>query len=114
MATDNTVRIFSARACAEPLYKAARDFENLTGSHVSISVCARHCAKPEAEEASGQMDDFLVEISDMAIHDLAIGGAEFLFVALDLPHALRRSIADVDVPALGIGSPSTAAEFAVC
>ena len=78
MATDNTVRIFSARACAEPLYKAARDFEDLTGSHVTISVCARHCAKPEAEEASGQMDDFLVEISDMAIHDLAIGGAEFL------------------------------------
>ena len=78
MATDNTVRIFSARACAEPLYEAARDFEDLTGSHVSISVCARHCAKPEAEEASGQMDDFLVEISDLAIHDLAIGGAEFL------------------------------------
>jgi len=78
MPTDNTVRIFSARACAEPLYQVARDFEAKTGVRVEISVCERHCAKPEAEEASGHMDDFLVEISDMAVHDLAIGGAEFL------------------------------------
>ena len=78
MATDNIVKIFSARACADPLYMAAKDFESLTGSCIEVSVCARHCAKPEAEEASGHTDDFLVEISDMAEHDLAIGGAEFL------------------------------------
>ncbi len=78
MTTDNIVAIFSARACADPLYRAARDFEKLTGSRIEISVCTRHCAKPEAEEASSHTDDFLVEIADMAKHDLAIGGAEFL------------------------------------
>lgn len=78
MATDNAIKVFSARACAAPLYAAAHDFKNLTGTRVEISVCTRHCAKPEAEEATGQPDDFLVEISDMAVHDLAIGGAEYL------------------------------------
>lgn len=72
------VKIFSARACAEPLRKAAADYEAKTGVQIDISVCARHCAKAEAEEAVGQIDDFLVEISDMGYHDLAIGGAEFL------------------------------------
>lgn len=79
--TDNkTVRIFSARACASPLEKAAALFEERTGIEVKIDVCARHCAKPEAEEATGETggDDFLLEISDAAVHDLAIGGAEYL------------------------------------
>ena len=78
MTTADPIRVFSARACADPLYEVARDFESETGIHVDVSVCSRHCAKPEAEEASGQTDDFLVEISDMGIHDLAIGGAEYL------------------------------------
>lgn len=74
------VRIFSARACAEPLEKAAKLFEDQTGIHVAIDVCSRHCAEPVAEEATGEAggDDFLLEISDAGIHDLAIGGAEYL------------------------------------
>ncbi len=79
--SDNrTVRIFSARACAAPLEKAAKLFEELTGISVVIDVCSRHCANPIAEEASGQTggDDFLLEISDAGIHDLAIAGAEYL------------------------------------
>jgi accessory colonization factor AcfC len=74
------VRIFSARACAAPLEKAAKLFEEQTGVHVEISVCSRHCAQPVAEEATGETggDDFLLEIADAGIHDLAIAGAEYL------------------------------------
>jgi molybdate transport system substrate-binding protein len=74
------VRIFSARACAAPLRKAAELFESRTGIHVEVSVCSRHCAEPSAEQATGTTggDDFLLEISDAAIHDLAVGGAEYL------------------------------------
>ncbi|HOX37441.1 MAG TPA: substrate-binding domain-containing protein [Candidatus Brocadiia bacterium] len=77
---ERVVRIFSARACAAPLEKAARLFQERTGVRVDISVCARHCAKPVAEEAVGETggDDFLLEIADAGIHDLAIGGAEYL------------------------------------
>ena len=77
---DGKVRIFSARACAEPLRKAAELFEQQTGINVEISVCSRHCASADAEEATGETagDDFLLEISDAGIHDLAIGGAEYL------------------------------------
>ncbi|MCU0915692.1 MAG: substrate-binding domain-containing protein [Planctomycetes bacterium] len=74
------VRIFSARACAAPLEKAAQLFERKTGIPVEISVCSRHCAKPQAEEATGETggDDFLLEIAEAGIHDLAIAGAEYL------------------------------------
>ncbi len=74
------VRVFSARACAAPLEKAAELFEKQTGIKVEISVCSRHCADGAAEEATGQTggDDFLLEIADAGIHDLAIGGAEYL------------------------------------
>ncbi len=76
----DVVRIFSARACAAPLEKAAQLFEQKTGIPVEISVCSRHCAKPMAEEATGATggDDFLLEIAEAGIHDLAIGGAEYL------------------------------------
>ncbi len=79
-ASNGRVRIFSARACAAPLEKAARLFEQQTGIAVDIDVCSRHCARPVAEEATGQTggDDFLLEIADAGIHDLAIGGAEYL------------------------------------
>lgn len=75
-----TVHIFSARACAAPLEKAAKLFQEQTGISVLIDVCSRHCAKPVAEEATGETggDDFLLEISDAGIHDLAIAGAEYL------------------------------------
>jgi accessory colonization factor AcfC len=79
--SDNkTVRIFSARACAAPLEKAAKLFKEQTGIAVAIDVCSRHCANPVAEEATGETggDDFLLEISDAGIHDLAIAGAEYL------------------------------------
>lgn len=78
--TDRLVRIFSARACAAPLEKAAELFERQTGIKVEISVCSRHCANASAEEATGETggDDFLLEIADAGVHDLAIGGAEYL------------------------------------
>ena len=59
------VHIFSARACAAPLEKAALLFEQQTGIKVAISVCSRHCATAEAEEATGTTgaDDFLLWIS---------------------------------------------------
>lgn len=78
--SDGVVRVFSARACAAPLEKAAELFERQSGIHVLIDVCSRHCAAPVAEEATGETggDDFLLEISDAGIHDLAIGGAEYL------------------------------------
>lgn len=74
------VHVFSARACAAPLEKAAKLFEQRTGVTIEISVCSRHCAKPVAEEATGETggDDFLLEIADAGIHDLAISGAEYL------------------------------------
>ncbi|MHC4191720.1 MAG: extracellular solute-binding protein [Planctomycetota bacterium] len=77
---NGSVRIFSARACAAPLEKAAKLFEEQTGIRVEISVCSRHCAQPVAEEATGETggDDFLLEIADAGIHDLAIAGAEYL------------------------------------
>jgi accessory colonization factor AcfC len=78
--SNGTVRIFSARACAAPLEKAARLFERQTGVAIEIDVCSRHCAQPVAEEATGETggDDFLLEIADAGIHDLAIAGAEYL------------------------------------
>jgi len=78
MEQQKVIKIFSARACAEPLRKAAKDYEEQTGIRIEVSVCARHCATPEAEEATGHLHDFLEEISEYGIHDLAIGGAEFL------------------------------------
>jgi accessory colonization factor AcfC len=78
--SNGLVRIFSARACAAPLEKAAKLFEQRTGITIEISVCSRHCAKPVAEEATGETggDDFLLEIADAGVHDLAISGAEYL------------------------------------
>ena len=78
--SNGSVRIFSARACAAPLEKAAELFEQQSGIHVQIDVCSRHCAEPVAEEATGETggDDFLLEIADAGIHDLAIAGAEYL------------------------------------
>ncbi|MGQ9662900.1 MAG: substrate-binding domain-containing protein [Kiritimatiellia bacterium] len=75
-----TIRVFSARACAAPLEKAAQLFQTRTGIGVQIDVCSRHCARPEAEEATGETggDDFLLEIADAAVHDLAISGAKYL------------------------------------
>ncbi len=77
---NNAVRVFSARACAEPLERAAALFTEKTGVKVEIDVCSRHCASGVAEEASGEgkHDDFLDEISEAGVHDLAIGGAEYL------------------------------------
>lgn len=77
----STVRVFSARACAAPLEEAAKIFESLTGTHIDISVCNRHCASPVAEEAAesaAHHADFLVEIAEEGIHDMAISGAEYL------------------------------------
>lgn len=74
------IRIFSARACAAPLRDAVALFEGVTGLKVEISVCNRHCAAPVAEEAAAQSGnhDFLVEIAEDGIYDLAISGAEYL------------------------------------
>jgi len=74
------IRIFSARACAAPLEEAAALYEKRTGLHVDISVCARHCADQQAERADEKAGrhDFMVEIAEYGIHDLAISGAEYL------------------------------------
>ena len=89
---NGTVRIFSARACEAPLEKAAKLFEEQTGVHVEISVCSRHCAQPVAEEATGETggDDFLLEIADAGIHDLAIAGAEYLLDDGDVRGIVQR------------------------
>ncbi len=78
--TSDALRVFSARACAAPLEKAAGLFEKNTGIRVEIDVCSRHCASPVAEEATEDNEhaDFLMEIIEAGVHDLAIGGAEYL------------------------------------
>jgi molybdate transport system substrate-binding protein len=75
-----SVKIFTARACAAPLTDAAKLFEAKTGVRVEISACNRHCASPNAEEATALTGghDFLVEIAEDGIYDLAISGAEYL------------------------------------
>lgn len=89
---DNVVRVFSARACAAPLRKAAEVFEARSGISVEISVCSRHCAQPVAEEATGTTggDDFLIEIAEAGVHDLAIGGAEYLLDDGEVRGIVRR------------------------
>lgn len=78
--TNGSIRVFTARACAAPLEEAAEIYKEQTGVTVQIDSCSRHCVSPVAEEATGETggDDFLLEISDAGIHDLAIGGAEYL------------------------------------
>lgn len=78
--TKEPIRIFSARACAAPLEEAAEQFTEQTGTKVDISVCSRHCAQAVAEEATaeGGSHDFLDEVAEGGVHDLAIGGAEYL------------------------------------
>ena len=80
MTNKEPIRIFTARACAAPLEEASRLFTADSGIAVAIDTCNRHCAIGNAEEAgkNAGTDDFLTEISDMGIHDLAIGGAEYL------------------------------------
>jgi len=76
----DAINIFSARACAAPLEEAAAIYTQQTGTDVDISVCARHCASQEAEEAeaAGAAHDFLLEIAEYGYHDLSISGAEYL------------------------------------
>jgi len=52
--SNTTVRIFSAGACAAPLEKAAKLFEEQTGISVEIDVCSRHCANPVVESGVGK------------------------------------------------------------
>ncbi len=90
MPVQDVIRIFSARACAEPLYEAAKAYEAQTGVRIAVDVCARHCVKAEAEEATPHLEDFLVEISEYGVHDLAIGGAEFLLDDGEVKGIVRR------------------------
>ena len=120
--TDAPVRVFSARACAAPLEKAAPLFEQHTGIGVEISVCSRHCATAAAEEATGTTggDDFLIEIADAGVHDLAIGGAEYLLddgeVRGIVQRGKRRTIgyrtSAIIVPAGNPGNIRSVAEMA--
>jgi len=77
---EKTIRIFTARACAQPLWDATKIFTEKTGIKVEVSQCDRHCASPVAEEAEdiGLNHDFLIEIAEDGIYDLAISGAEYL------------------------------------
>ena len=76
----DAINIFSARACAAPLEEASAIYTERTGTDVEISVCARHCASQEAEEAesAGAAHDFLLEIAEYGYHDLSVSGAEYL------------------------------------
>ena len=93
------LKVFTARACAAPLQEAAELFRVATGTRVEIGVCSRHCASMQAEEAVGSAgdDDFLQEIADAGIYDLAISGAEYLLddgeVRGIIAKGMRRSIA---------------------
>jgi molybdate transport system substrate-binding protein len=74
-----SIRVFSAKACAAPLKKAAALFEQESGIKVSVSVCSRHCQDQQATSAGTPgSHHFLDEIAEAKIHDLAIGGAEYL------------------------------------
>ncbi|HOD81841.1 MAG: hypothetical protein BWX88_02050 [Planctomycetes bacterium ADurb.Bin126] len=88
----HTLRVFSARACAEPLRQASALFTARTGIDVNISVCARHCATREAEQANPESGthDFLVEIAEDGYHDMAIGGAEYLLDDGEVRGIVRR------------------------
>jgi len=90
--TNGPVLVFSARACAAPLQEAAGLFTRQTGTAVEISVCSRHCAQPVAEEAVGSVGghDFLDEIAEAGVHDLAIGGAEYLLDDGEVRGIVRR------------------------
>lgn len=87
-----TIRVFSARACAGPLEKASKLFSAKTGIAVQIDVCSRHCAVQEAEEATGTTggDDFLIEIADAGVHDLAISGARYLLDDGEVKGIIKR------------------------
>ena len=80
MKENGVLKIFTARACAAPLKEAAPLFERQTGIRVEVAECNRHCAAAVAEEAVGQQGshDFLVEIAEDGIYDLAISGADYL------------------------------------
>lgn len=93
------LNVFTARACAAPLRAAAALFTARTGVAVHIGECSRHCATMQAEEAVGTVggDDFLQEIADAGIYDMAIAGAEYLLddgeVRGIIARRARRSIA---------------------
>jgi molybdate transport system substrate-binding protein len=97
--SDRLLNVFTAKACFAPLREAAQGFEQDTGVQVRIGQCSRHCASMEAEEAVGTAggDDFLQEIADAGIYDLAIAGAEWLLddgeVRGIIARGHRRSIA---------------------
>ena len=80
MTAQPTIHVFTARACAAPLMECVALFEKQTGLHVEVGECSRHCASANAEEATGTAggDDFLQEIAEAGIYDLAIAGAEYL------------------------------------
>jgi molybdate transport system substrate-binding protein len=80
MTAQSTVHVFTARACAAPLRECVALFEKQTGFRVEVGECSRHCASANAEEATGTAggDDFLQEIAEAGIYDLAIAGAEYL------------------------------------
>jgi len=99
MMPQRILNVFTARACSSPLEEAAKLFQQAAGVSVQIGVCSRHCASMQAEEAVGGTggDDFLQEIADAGIYDLAIAGAEYLLddgeVRGIIAKGCRRSIA---------------------
>ena len=74
-----TVKIFSSKACAAPIQAACEVFERETGIKVERSMCGRHCQEGEAGQAGDlKGHHFLEEIAEAGIHDIAVGGAEYL------------------------------------
>ncbi len=76
------VRVFSARACASPLLKAAERFRRSSGIAVEMQVCSRHCHQPIASSATAAdvtgLPHFLTEVAEIEGLDIVISGAGYL------------------------------------
>ncbi|MFQ5808388.1 MAG: substrate-binding domain-containing protein [Armatimonadota bacterium] len=80
--SDETIRAFSARACAAPMERAAERFTEQTGIDVELMVCSRHCHPSVIDEADASdvsgMPHFLTEVAEIPGLDLVVAGAGYL------------------------------------
>ncbi len=80
--SEDTIRAFSARACAAPVEQVAERFTEQTGIAVDLMVCSRHCHPSVIEEANasdvGALPHFLTEVAEIPRLDLVVAGAGYL------------------------------------
>ncbi len=76
------IRVFSARACASPIGKAAERFRQAAGIAVEMLVCSRHCHRAVAEPATQAdvtgLPHFLTEVAEIEGLDVVVSGAGYL------------------------------------